>query len=1025
MTTEMTGRELREYRAKRDFRRTPEPAATPGSRAKSVQGRKGARANVPSMRFVVHEHHARRLHWDLRLENEGALMSWAVPNGIPQDPSENRKAVHVEDHPLSYIDFEGEIPEGSYGAGRILIWDSGRYDCEKLEDGKLVVVFHGKRLQGRYALFRTGEERDWMIHRMDPPAKEHERMPERLAPMLASPGQLPRSGEGWAFEVKWDGVRALTYWRPGRVRVESRNLNDISARYPEIRPLGRQLGMRDAILDGEIVAFDEQGTPSFERLQRRMHQTSESAVRRAARLAPVTYVIFDVLHLDGRTTMELAYSERRALLVGLGLNGPSWQTPAHHEGDGRDFLAATAQHDLEGVVAKRMSSAYHPGARSREWVKVKNVNRQELVIGGWLPGSGRRTGQIGALLVGYNEREGKRCALRYAGRVGTGFDEHELGRLAKEMAARQSRSSPFGKRGVQPPRGARFVKPELVAEIEFSHWTRDRILRHSSYKGLRTDKPAREVVIEIPSAPAPSSAASGRKVTATQRRGLQRKVGHQARPGTGGEQSKRIGKEQSKGTGGAQHKGTGRRAHSETDETQRERAYRIVHETKRYTEIEAQGRSLRLSNREKILYPSTGFTKGQMIDYYAAVAPLALAHLAGRPLTLKRYPDGVEGQHFYEKRCPTHRPEWVRTAAIWSERQEEQIDYCVVEDLPTLIWVANLASIELHTSLSHVRDMDTPTALVFDLDPGAPAGLRECCRVALWIREIFAAFELQTVVKTSGSKGLQVYLPLNTAVGYEQTKLFARAVAELLEKQHPELVVSRMTRSLRPGRVLIDWSQNDPHKTTVCVYSLRAREHPTISTPLPWEEVERASRRRREPQLSLEPAALLKILARDGDVFAPMLSLRQTLPDLGSKGTDRFYGRTSRGSTPPKGIRKQADGGIDMPPRGVKKGSKRARQYEHIKGSEREQGVSERRAEEIAARTVNKERARSGESRTRSRTSTNDISSGRRGGLRSGKQGPRGRTREQLYEEARKLGIEGRSSMNKAQLQRAVDNKKR
>jgi bifunctional non-homologous end joining protein LigD len=774
----------------------------------------------------VHEHHARRLHWDLRLERDGALMSWAVPNGIPQDPSENRKAIHVEDHPLSYIDFEGEIPAGSYGAGRVLVWDRGRYDCEKLEDGKLIVVFHGRRLRGRYALFRTGAEQDWMIHRMDPPASEHEAMPEHLAPMLASAGELPRKQDGWAFEIKWDGVRAIAYWRPGRMRLESRNRNDITARYPELRALGRQLGAREAVLDGEIVAFDEQGRPSFERLQRRMHLSSEGAIRRLADETPITYAIFDLLYLDNRSTIELPYRERRELLEGLGLKGPAWRTPACHRGSGRDFLAVSAEHGLEGVLAKRLDSPYRPGERSEDWLKIKNVNRQELVIGGWLPGKGRRAETFGALLMGYYEDDGDRRLLRYAGRVGTGFDERELERLAGELAARKRRSNPFSTNGVQPPRDARFVKPELIAEIEFSHWTRERILRHSSYKGLRSDKPPADVKLERSSTTKSGQAPQGPT---------------HARSG---------------------------------------QPYEVLRQTKRHTEIEVDGRKLRLSNREKVLYPGSGFTKGQMTDYYVSVAPVLLAHLAGRPLTFKRYPDGVDEQHFYEKRCPAHRPQWVKTAAIWSERVQEQIDYCVVDDLPTLIWAANLANIELHTSLSLARDMSVPTSLVFDLDPGAPAGLRACCRVALLIRELFEALGLRTLVKTSGSKGLQVYAPMNTQVSYEQTKPLARAVAELLEKQHPKLALSRMSRNLRPGKVLIDWSQNDPHKTTVCVYSLRARERPTISTPLTWEEVERASRRRREPDLSIEPKALLERVERHGDLFAPLLSLAQVLPDL-------------------------------------------------------------------------------------------------------------------------------------------------
>jgi bifunctional non-homologous end joining protein LigD len=675
-------------------------------------------------------------------------------------------------------------------------------------------------------------------------------MPEHLAPMLANPGRLPGDEEGWAFEVKWDGVRALLYWRsgpPGHMLIESRNRKEIGARYPELHALGRQLGAHDVVLDGEIVAFGERGLPSFERLQKRMHLTSESAVARAAREIPVTYAIFDLLYLDGRPTIELPYRRRRELLEGLRLKGPAWQVPAQRKSGGAELLAATAEQGLEGVIAKHLDSLYRPGERSDEWVKVKNLHRQEFVIGGWLPGKEGRSGQLGALLVGYHDHDESQ-GLRYAGRVGTGFDEPELRRLAGELAARSRRGSPFAEHGVQPPREARFVEPELVAEIEFSRWTRDRILRHSSYKGLRTDKPAEEVILE-------SEEGEDR----------------QARGVATGELPRR----------GTPRRDAGVRGESVPDAV--ERPYEVVHTTKRHVEVEVEGRRLRLSNRDKVLYPDTGFTKGDLIDYYAAVAPFLLPHLAGRPVTLKRYPDGVSEPYFYEKRCPAHRPEWVKTAPVWSGRQAETIDYCLVEDLSTLIWVANLAAIELHSSLARAHALQTPTTLVFDLDPGEPAGVRECCRVALSIKEIFDAFGLRSVVKSSGSKGLQVYVPLNTVVSYEQTKPFARAVAELLEKQHPKLVVSRMTKNLRAGRVLIDWSQNDPHKTTVSVYSLRANAIPLISTPLDWEEVGLGSRRRRgreQPQ-SLAPRELLRRVERDGDLFAGVLGVTQSLPDLG------------------------------------------------------------------------------------------------------------------------------------------------
>ncbi len=663
---------LGEYRSKRDFRRTPEPAAR--------APRKGA---ADRARFVVQEHRARRLHWDLRLEHDGALLSWALPSGVPQDPSENRLAVHVEDHPLSYLDFEGEIPAGSYGAGRVAIWDHGTYECEKLEPDKVVVVLHGERLHGRYALFRT-RDRDWMIHRMDPPEVRREPMPERLQPMLATPGTLPRDDSEWAFEVKWDGVRALAYWRPAHLRLESRNLKDVSSRYPELRALGTELGAREAVLDGEVVAFDEHGKPSFGRLQRRMHLSSESAIRRLAREEPVTYMIFDLLYLDGHVTLGLPYRERRQLLEGLGLRGSSWQTPAYHVGEGAELLAATAEQGLEGVLAKRLDSPYLPGQRPRTWLKIKNTRRQELVIGGWLPGKGRRSEQIGALLMGYYDTGRGRPSLRYVGRVGTGFDEQELAHLGEQLRSRARASSPFAASGVQPPRESLFVEPELVAEIEFSAWTREQILRHSSYKGLRFDKPAADVVLES----AATKKTKRRPSVRSSSGGANSSGSHRARP-----RHTREARPES-----VRAERTAARAGSSPP------PYEVVRETKTHTEIEVDGRVLRLSNRDKVLYPQVPLTKGQVIDFYAAAAPALLPHLAGRPLTLKRYPDGVQAQHFYQKRCPAHRPDWVATAPVWSERLKEPVDYCLVEDLPTLIWVANLAGIELHTSLSRRRD---------------------------------------------------------------------------------------------------------------------------------------------------------------------------------------------------------------------------------------------------------------------------------------------------------------------------------
>jgi bifunctional non-homologous end joining protein LigD len=767
---------LETYRSKRSAQKTPEPM---GEQAAPEDGR----------RFVIQEHHATRLHWDLRLEHDGVLVSFAIPNGLPEAPKDNRLAVHTEDHPLEYLEFEGEIPKGQYGAGTMRVWDRGTYDVLKWEARKLEVLLHGERVQGRYALFPIDKDEDpknWMIHRMDPPADEAaEPMPEKIVPMMARTGTLPRDDEHWAFEVKWDGVRAICHSEPGRMRLHSRNLLDITPRYPEVGRLNRALSHHRAVLDGEIVALDAEGKPSFGALQRRMHVGSESTVRRLAKEAPVTYVIFDLLWLDGHSLMDLPYSERRARLAELELgDGGRWRVPDYVVGHGEQLLAATDQQGLEGVIAKRLDSPYEPGRRTPCWLKIKNVDRQEVVVGGWVPGDGKRRDRIGALLVGVRDDDG---ALRHVGRVGTGFTEAELDRLAEKLRPLEREDSPFAPGGPKIPRGAVFADPELVAEVEFREWTDGGQLRAPSYKGLRDDKPAELVV--------------------------------------------------------------------------REEANAVV--------AEVDGRQVKLSNLDKVLYPEVGFKKRDVIDYYARIAPVLLAHLEGRALTLKRYPNGVDAQFFYEKNAPSHRPEWVTTARVGS------IDYVVVDHEATLVWLANLADLELHTSLAVAEDPERPTLVAFDLDPGPPATVVECCRVAELLRGMFEGLGLECFAKTSGSKGMQVYLPLNSEATFAQTKAFSKAVAELLAREEPGLVVARQTKSARTGKVLVDWGQNDVNKTTINVYSLRARARPTVSTAVTWDEVRAA---KAPEDLTFEAADVLRRVDEHGDLFAPVLTLVQRLP---------------------------------------------------------------------------------------------------------------------------------------------------
>jgi bifunctional non-homologous end joining protein LigD len=866
---------LKPYRAKRDFVATPEPA---GDRASP--GIKG------QPRFVVQEHHATRLHWDLRLEHAGALASWAIPNGIPATPQDNRLAVHTEDHPLEYLDFHGEIPKGQYGAGTMTIWDQGTYELHKWEERKVEVTFHGERLHGRYGLFpigrgaggdraggdraggdRAGGDRaggdpnkDWMIHRMDPPEDPDRRpIPERIVPMMARLGTLPSDPDRWSFEVKWDGVRAIAYAQPGRLRLESRNLNDVTDAYPEVRGLVENLGMREAVLDGEIVTFNYSDPahprPSFERLQRRMHVTSPAAVRRLMTSHPVVYAIFDLLFLDGHSLMDLPYRERRERLEALELGGRAWRVPAAQPGAGAALLEATREQGLEGIVAKRLDCTYEPGRRSGAWLKIKHTLRQELVIGGWIPGEGRRSKRIGALLMGYY-RDGD---FLYAGRVGTGFTERSLAELQGRLESYRRSTSPFaGRVGGNPiPRDAVFVEPCLVAEIEFREWTGERVMRAPSFKGLRDDKAPREVVLEsaAPKAQAPAQATQSRADPPSASAAAPPSVSAVTTPSASAVTTPSVSAAAPPSSPEALF-----------DEVERlpDGALAVL----------VEGRRLRISNWDKVLYPVEGFTKGDLVAYYARIAPAVLPHLHDRPLTLKRYPEGVEAQHFYEKQAPSHRPEWVQTERVGN------INYVLAQDRPTLVWLANLADIELHSSLSLARAPEEPTMLVFDLDPGPPAGMLECCEVGEVLHGLFGQLGLESYAKTSGSKGLQVYVPLNTGAAYEDTKPMARRIAELLEQRMPGLVVSRMTKRLRPGKVLVDWSQNDAHKTTVTVYSVRARERPTVSTPVSWDEVAQAREAGAAELLSFDTEQVLARVAEQGDLFADVVGLTQRLPGL-------------------------------------------------------------------------------------------------------------------------------------------------
>ena len=756
---------LDEYRRKRDRVRTPEPFG----------GGRGDGAPV----FVVQRHAARRLHYDFRLERDGTLASWAVPKGIPLERGERRLAVHVEDHPLDYASFEGEIPAGQYGAGTVEIWDSGTYELvEEKRDGGLTVRLHGRRLDGTWTLVPAGldgDPKNWLLLRKD--GAEAGRAP--YAPMLATASEKLPAGEGWSFEPKWDGYRAVVTIAGGEARLVSRNGNDLTERFaPLARAVVLAVRSPDAVLDAEVCALDRRGRSSFSLLQRGE--------------GDLALVVFDLLELDGESLVDEPLARRRELLAAAVAPdaGPVIVSPVFD--DGEALLRAAGDQGLEGVVAKRLGARYQPGRRSPDWRKVKLKDRQELVVVGYTPGSGRRAGTFGALILGV--RDGG--ALRFAGNVGSGFDDAELERLIRLLRPLERATPPFA---VTPriPRvrqgDVTWVEPALVVEVSFAEWTRDGLLRAPVYAGLREDKPAAGVRRERPA------------IEPELRRGR---------------------------------------------------------------------RSLRLSNLDKPFWPEEGITKGDLLGYYRDIAPALVPHLRARPFTMKRYPDGWAGKHFFQKDAPAHMPPWIRTApfpASTRTGETRTIDYLLVDDELALLWVVNMGCIDMNAWTSRVDRPERPDWVVFDLDPSEDVGFEAVVETALLVKEALDLLSLQSFPKTSGSRGIHVLVPVARRHTYEDTRSFASIVAAALARAHPGLVTTEWAKKKRRG-VLVDANQNGMGRTTASVYSVRPRAGAPVSAPLRWEEV----------RAGLDPGAftmgeVLDRVARDGDLFAPVLELRQSL----------------------------------------------------------------------------------------------------------------------------------------------------
>jgi bifunctional non-homologous end joining protein LigD len=770
-------RKLAEYERKRSRNKTPEPFTARSARQKG------------GPIFVVQRHDARSLHYDFRLEMNGALASWAVPKGVPLEPGEQHLAVHVEDHPLDYATFEGEIPKGEYGAGTVEIWDNGTYELlEQKRNGGLTVRLHGKRLRGTYALVPahlSGDPKNWLILRKrDEDVEAPSASRSEYAPMLATLTEDVPRGAGWSFEVKWDGYRALAYVRGSETTLVSRNRNDLTSRFASVASaVSRATKSPDCVLDGEVCALDENGRSSF------------SAMQQGKPGTPIVYYAFDVLEVDGEPLVELPLVERRKRLEQLLDKRNRVVRLSEAFDDGKALYEAAKQQRLEGIMAKRLESRYVPGRRSRDWLKVKTHGEQEFVIAGYTKGTGRRASTFGSLVLGYYRGN----ELVYAGNVGTGFNAKEIDRLLEKLRPIRRTPPPFREAPKMPKvrKGdVVWVEPKLVCEVEFVEWTHDGRLRAPAYKGLREDKAAEEVRREEPTA----------------------------------------------------------------------------------DRITKGKRELKLSNLDKVFFPKEGITKGDLIEYYRAIAPVLLPHLEQRPFTMVRWPDGIEAGRFFQKDAPSHMPDWIPTyralvSTRESPRRRKWVNFPVVDDELALLWMVNMGCIDMNAWYSRVDKPDRPDFVLFDLDPSPDVGFAETVQVALLVKQALDAFGLIGFPKTSSAEGMHVIVPVERRYTYDDTRQFAEIVAGAIARTNRGLATTEWTKSKRRG-VLIDANQNGEGKTIASVYSVRPRPGAPVSTPLRWSEVSE----------KLDPLAFTMEAVRDrvrkhGDLFEGVLRTKQRLSD--------------------------------------------------------------------------------------------------------------------------------------------------
>jgi bifunctional non-homologous end joining protein LigD len=853
---------LSTYRSKRDAERTPEPAGGDAAGAGS-----GVRP-----RFVVQQHAARRMHWDLRLEVDGVLWSWAVPNGPSRDPAEKRLAVHTEDHPLEYLHFEDVIPEGNYGAGAMIVWDQGTYVplhpmVEGLAKGKLLFDLRGHKLRGAWTLVKMQKAEDdaWLLikerdamaragpdefaddsvlsgltvaelgsgddpaepiradlHRLNAPRRVLDPGDTRL--MLAESADAPFSRADWVFEFKYDGYRTLAFREDDEVRLLTRRGNDLAAAFPELVQALLRLPYRRFLLDGEIVVHDDAGLPSFQRLQRRAGLRRPADLRRAEGTLPATLWLFDALGFEDRDLRTLPLLERKAVLRRLLPGAGTLRYSDHVAEQGEALYEQAARLGLEGVIGKKADGRYRPG-RSAEWLKLRVHRSDDFVIVGWTTPKGSRSG-FGALhLAQYQDG-----TLRWTGQVGTGFTDRQLRDLHGQLEAGQRQTPPCA--GAPTGKGHAWTRPELVCEVRFLERTEGGVLRQPVFIRLRDDKTpadcvwpaARQAIDEVePEDPADTGPADtgpadtgpgdvGPGDTGPGDTGLGDTGPGDTGPGDTGPEGT--------GRGDTGPAGTGRGGTGPADTATAERSAGAV----------------RFTNLEKLYWPEDGLTKGDLIAYYRVIAPWMLPYLKDRPVVLTRFPDGIHGKSFFQKDAPSFAPEWLRTVTIRGEGGERDLSYFVCDNVDTLLYLANSGSIPLHLWSSRVASIDQPDWCILDLDPkDAPFGdVVEVARVAKGLCDDIG---LPLHVKTSGSSGLHLLVPLGGQLDHAQAKVLGELLARVLVRRVAAIATIARAVSRRGGKVYIDYLQNGRGKLLAAPYCVRPLPGAPVSAPLRWSEV--------------------------------------------------------------------------------------------------------------------------------------------------------------------------------------------